>query len=163
MVGPDVDFAHDIAALPDGGYVLAGHTFSQGARGKDAWLLRLDDQGHLLWDKIFGGPADDVLGCIAVLPEGVVLVGGEKGSKAAGQTYPWLLKLDAPGDPWEKTYGGPYDAAAVARSLAGLTFDLSRDAGTSGYGPVLPNRPFLGAPATEGTADGVAKTLKTFR
>jgi hypothetical protein len=43
-----------LAALPDGGFALAGGTYSKGAGDADVWVVRLDGNGNVLWDRTFG-------------------------------------------------------------------------------------------------------------
>ena len=48
-------YASSIVSLSDGGFAIAGYTWSKGAGGEDMWLLRLDASGNIIWDKTFGG------------------------------------------------------------------------------------------------------------
>ena len=59
------DFGMSIAQLSDGGYIAAGFTASQdsdviGNHGAtDAWILRLDSAGVVIWKYCYGGSSDD--------------------------------------------------------------------------------------------------------
>lgn len=44
--GTASDVAYAIANVPDGGYIVAGHTLSSGAGVHDAWLIRLAPEGE---------------------------------------------------------------------------------------------------------------------
>jgi hypothetical protein len=48
------DVAHGIACTADGGFVLVGSTTAKGPGRTNAWVLRLDGNGGLLWDRAFG-------------------------------------------------------------------------------------------------------------
>jgi hypothetical protein len=48
------DVAHGIACAADGGFVLVGSTMSKGPGKTNAWVLRLDGGGGLVWDRAFG-------------------------------------------------------------------------------------------------------------
>lgn len=54
------EIVNSIASAPDGGFVLAGST-SRGEGKTNVWVLRLDAQGQVIWQRVFGraasGPA----------------------------------------------------------------------------------------------------------
>lgn len=54
--GTGEDLAWDIKATNDGNYVIAAQTGSKGAGNFDAWVIKVDGQGNVLWDKTYGGP-----------------------------------------------------------------------------------------------------------
>lgn len=45
-----VSWPRDMAALPDGGVVVAAEIWTSGADASDAWILRLDPDGKVLWE-----------------------------------------------------------------------------------------------------------------
>ena len=53
--GDDLDDAGCVAESSDGGYVLAGGTWSFGADEQDFWLVKVDAAGNMEWSKMFGG------------------------------------------------------------------------------------------------------------
>ncbi|RME64713.1 MAG: hypothetical protein D6778_07465, partial [Nitrospirae bacterium] len=57
--GADDDGASSIQQTSDGGYVVAGYTASFGAGGYDVWVIKLDANGNVQWQKIYGGADDD--------------------------------------------------------------------------------------------------------
>jgi hypothetical protein len=107
-----------IGEFPDGGFVVAGSTTVKSAGQYDGWILRLDKDGKVLWDKTVGGAEEDALFAVLALPDGGVLATGAYGADGQG----WVLRLDAKGALlWEKRYGGTgYDVFnAVTRLGAG--------------------------------------------
>jgi hypothetical protein len=52
--GAGQDTARGIAATADGGLVVVGSTTTQGAGKTNVWILRLDADGKLRWDRAFG-------------------------------------------------------------------------------------------------------------
>jgi hypothetical protein len=44
-----------VIEVSSGGFALAGYTNSFGAGGADAWLIRTDVNGNLLWSRTYGG------------------------------------------------------------------------------------------------------------
>ena len=115
---------------------MAGDTKSTGAGSFDGWLLRLDAEGRVLWERTFGGAAWDEFRALAVLPDGGVLVAGIKESTGArDRDNGWLLRLDAEGRIlWEGSFGEP-DWNAL-QALAPLPDGSILVAGTTSSGAV---------------------------
>ena len=53
--GTEDDYGTAVRQAADGGYVLAGETYSLGFGETDAFLVKMDSGGNLEWSKIFGG------------------------------------------------------------------------------------------------------------
>lgn len=49
------DKCHSLCQTEDGGFVLAGSTKSQGNGNEDAWIIRTDSDGNMLWNTTYGG------------------------------------------------------------------------------------------------------------
>jgi hypothetical protein len=108
--GPDWDIASSIQQTSDGGYIVAGDTRSFGAGGWDIWVLKLDQNGNIQWQKTYGGRSDDSASSIQQTSDGGYIVAGDTRSFGAGDLDIWVLKLDQNGNiQWQKTYGGPMD------------------------------------------------------
>jgi hypothetical protein len=65
----------------DGGFFMSGSTESKGAGRKDAWLVRIDAEGAVLWDQRYGDQFDDEFTALTALPDGGVLTGGSTALK----------------------------------------------------------------------------------
>ncbi|MEP3225734.1 MAG: hypothetical protein ABJO01_07155 [Parasphingorhabdus sp.] len=101
------EYARSIMATPDGNFLISGATESKGAGSFDVWLLKIDGEGNLLWDKTFGGTEYERAPILAMAEDGQFYLAGATQSKGAGQSDAWLLKFKANGKlRWEKTYGG---------------------------------------------------------
>jgi hypothetical protein len=112
--GTSGDWAHAIAPTSDGGYVVAGWTWSFGAGNRDVWVLKLDGSGNVQWQKTYGGSNEDAAFAIAPTSDGGYVVAGWTGSFGAGSHDVWVLKLDGSGNvQWQKTYGGSNDDGAT--------------------------------------------------
>lgn len=105
--GSDSDGGRALCETSDGGFLVAGYTYSCGAGWSDVLLVRTDSDGGILWSKTAGGSGWDCGNSIMVLPDGGFVVAGSTTSAGAGGQDAWLAKFDEAGDMiWEKTYGG---------------------------------------------------------
>lgn len=97
----------------DGGYVMAGHTFSFGNGDADVWLVKTDQYGNLDWDKTFGTAGYEDSQDLIKTDDGGYLIVGRCNSFGAGDNDLWLIKTDSFGNmQWNKTIGGVgYDKA----------------------------------------------------
>jgi len=96
--GIEADVANSIIQTIEGGYALAGYTWSKGAGREDAWMIKLDENGEVVWDKTFGGSDEDVARCIIQTGDGGYVLAGYTESKGAGRYDVWLIKLDEKGN-----------------------------------------------------------------
>ena len=113
--GSGADYAISMAKTSDNGLIVAGWTNSFGAGGNDAWLLRLDNSGGVIWQKAYGGTGDDMASTVEQTSDGGFIVAGSTNSSGAGGQDAWLFKLNPKGNiVWQKTYGGPADDHAIS-------------------------------------------------
>ena len=104
--GPYGDGAWSVQGTRDEGYVIAGHTSSQG-QSSDLWLIKVDSIGQEQWDKVFGGSGEDVGYSVSQTRDGSYVVAGTTKSYGMGSEYLWLLKTDSNGNKlWDRTFGG---------------------------------------------------------
>ena len=113
-----------MAALPDGGCVLAG-TYDNRAPGHlDGLLVRLDAAGSVVWRRTVGSAAPERVSGVACLADGGFVLAGETGLAAEGELRPWVARLDGAGRAmWQTVLPGPVNAralAAVGRTDGGL-------------------------------------------
>ena len=117
--GSESDLAMQVTKTDDGNYVVAGITLSSdiisGYMGEfDYSIIKLDDSGNILWEKILGGSgADYGPMMMKETPDHHLFLLGFTTSADGdvsvnqGQWDIWLVKLDASGNlVWQKTYGG---------------------------------------------------------
>ncbi|WP_079242563.1 T9SS type A sorting domain-containing protein [Chryseobacterium indologenes] len=78
----------------------------------DYWIVKLDKNGKVEWEKNFGGKGDDHLRTLALTSNGFI-IGGESRSERSGNktvgleegTDLWLIALNEKGDEqWQKSY-----------------------------------------------------------
>jgi hypothetical protein len=104
------DYAYSVCPTTDGGYALAGGTWSFDVGGaSDVYLVKTDAQGSELWRKAFGGGQIDYARSIRQTSDGGFIMAGYTRSFGAGASDIYLLKTDSRGNLlWSKTFGGKY-------------------------------------------------------
>jgi hypothetical protein len=106
--GSEADGGRRIMAGPEGTFFIVGHTASFGAGGDDVWVLAIDDEGAVLWQKAFGGTLVDLAGPAAVTADGGLVIAGETWSfpVSGADVRAFLLRLDGAGAVlWQKGLG----------------------------------------------------------
>lgn len=95
--GNDRDCAYAIIQLLDGSYVVTGTTHSYGlsiAGDFIPWVLKVDENGDMLWNKTFGGMFQDSLNDIVEADDGGFVLGGSTNSFTDGWPAAWLIKCE---------------------------------------------------------------------
>ena len=118
--GTNVDCGQSVCQAADGGFVVAGYTYSFGAGARDIYLVRTDSIGDTIWTRTFGGAYDDLGYSVCEALDGNLVVAGYTGSFGAGSCDAILIKVDANGHAlWSQTFGGTdFDAAFSVRPAA---------------------------------------------
>ncbi|MGV3640990.1 MAG: IPT/TIG domain-containing protein [Adhaeribacter sp.] len=121
--GDKTDILTALLQSPDGSYLAGGYSpsgitgeKSEASKGMtDFWVLKLDPQGSIVWDKTLGGTGAEVLNSLQAGNDGGYLlggysdsgIGGNKSQASLGLADMWVLKLDATGYlAWDRTFGG---------------------------------------------------------
>lgn len=106
--GSDWDFAYSLQSTFDGGFVVAGTTYSFGHGNADGYVVKTDGSGNVVWTKTYGGQHDDEFKSIVQTSDGgFALTGYTKSYNDVDSGDVWVFKLDIMGDSvWCKFYGG---------------------------------------------------------
>jgi hypothetical protein len=117
--GGSVDVAYSVKQTTDGGYIVAGFTYSNdgdvsGNHGRsDYWLVKLDGAGNIAWQKCLGGSSEDEAWSTQQTADGGYIVAGYTYSNDGnvsgnhGADDYWIVKLDGAGNiTWQKCLGG---------------------------------------------------------
>jgi hypothetical protein len=118
--GSGIDQAYGITKTGNNSYLIVGRSNSsdgqvKNAKGNfDGWVIHINDHGHLIWEKSFGGESFDVATTIKKISNGnFVVVGNSRGSfdekPNNGQNDFWLFEIDNKANSniyWQKTFGG---------------------------------------------------------
>jgi hypothetical protein len=95
--GSDDDRARSVQETIDGGYIVAGYTWSP-SKWEDVYILKLDANGNKLWEKTFGGSYDERAYCIQQTRDGGYIVAGYTSSFGVGNYDVYIIKMDANGN-----------------------------------------------------------------
>lgn len=117
--GSKADIPKIIYQTDDEGYIIAGETESidgevkENKGLKDIWVIKLDKDGQLEWQKTFGGSNNDEVNDIFVTKDGGYIIAGTTYSvdgdiiNKKGNTDSLVIRLDQSGKViWKKTIGG---------------------------------------------------------
>lgn len=90
------DEANSVVAVDDG-YVIAGYTKNTQTYNKDAYLLKIDFHGNIMWEKKYGSERDDVANDIAVADDGLIVTGYLTSQENHSKEV-YILKVDFNGN-----------------------------------------------------------------
>lgn len=117
----------------EGGFIAVGTTASNdgdvsgfhGGVPTDVWVVRLDDTGHILWQKALGGTGEDVGRSLIQTNDSGFIIAGYSSSANGDVTFNhggtdcWLIKLSKTGVvEWQKCLGGTGKDAALSITAA---------------------------------------------
>jgi hypothetical protein len=125
--GSDQDLCSPVQLTKDGGVMLGGFSGSNKSGeksednrgyGSDYWVVKLNKNGVIQWDKTIGGMGDDYCRGMMQTSDGGYLLGGNSNSNISAEKTAnswggydfWIVKLDKKGNKvWDKTIGGLFD------------------------------------------------------
>ncbi|MCB0303875.1 MAG: T9SS type A sorting domain-containing protein [Calditrichaeota bacterium] len=103
--GTENDYLLDITETQQGNFILTGGTRSFGNGSYDAWFIKINNAGDLLWSKTYGTSEYEFCASITETPDGNFVAGGEGNPGGASSDGFWFLKLNSTGDTlWTTTY-----------------------------------------------------------
>jgi len=134
--GNEYDAGHALINY-NGDYVIIGVTSSYGSGSLDAWMIKTNDVGAVIWDRDFGGSEGDYgYDLIESHDGGFIFAGCTENGTAGGQDA-WLVRTTTSGSrTWERKFGG-------SGSDGGRSLCATRDGGyaicgwTTSYGSGL--------------------------
>ena len=104
------DVGESVQQTADGGFIIAGWTYSFSNGNSDSWLIKANSNGGEEWSKNFGGSNADVGLSVAQLNDGGYIVTGYTESLGSAAKDAWLYKTDMQGNPLViELFGGSGD------------------------------------------------------
>jgi hypothetical protein len=104
------DIGKSLVELSDSSFVITGYTNSYGNGGYDAYIVKTDKDGNVIWQKTFGGSDWDFAYSINKTSDGNLIICGTTYSFGHGGKDGFILKMDYAGNIiWSKIYGGLKD------------------------------------------------------
>lgn len=117
--GLRTDEARAITASGDGNYIVVGDTrssdqfVSENKGSADLWMIKINPNGELIWEKTFGGSDYDVARSVLLTSDNGFLISGSSKSSNGDLTQnkggndAWIIKTDSQGELiWQKSVGG---------------------------------------------------------
>ena len=92
------DVGESVQQTADGGFIIAGWTYSFSNGNSDSWLIKANSNGGEEWSKNFGGSNADVGLSVAQLNDGGYIVTGYTESLGSAAKDAWLYKTDMQGN-----------------------------------------------------------------
>jgi len=111
--GTNWDGGRSVQQTSDGGYIIAGYTYSFGPGTPDysnVYLIKTNASGDTLWTKTYGGIYTDSGCSVQQTSDKGYIIAGFTNSFGAGNYDVYLIKTNASGVTlWTRTYGGTGD------------------------------------------------------
>jgi hypothetical protein len=106
--GAETDRVFSIDIAKNGAILLAGITYSYGAGDRDAYIIKTDPSGEMLWQKTYGGAGYDNAHTVIVNHDDeIILTGYGEFWGQANKMDMFLKKMTLEGEEcWTRSYGG---------------------------------------------------------
>lgn len=123
--GNDNDEGYCAIELTDGSFMIGGYTSSIGNGKKDAYILKLNNNGSLIKSFTYGGLEDDECRQIIDLGDALVIIGSTNSFQFSTQSIS-IIKIESGSggiidNAW---YGGAYNYTAV-KAISGSNQDIT--------------------------------------
>jgi hypothetical protein len=110
--GADNEWGLSGQQTTDGGYIIAGFTYSFGNGARDVYLIKTDGNGIEQWSQTFGGTNVDWGHSVQQTTDGGYIITGYTDSFGNGASFGgnvYLIKTDGNGiEQWSQTFGGTF-------------------------------------------------------
>ena len=103
--GNGTSYSYGLVEMPDGGFVLSGHTDGMGSGLMDFYAVRTNANGNLVWENTYGGSADDY-GFSVFRVDGGLVFGGASSSFDPTYSKIFIVGTDESGSMLWSSYLG---------------------------------------------------------
>ncbi len=108
--GSEEDYGYSVQIIPTG-YIIAGITKSKGAGEWDMYLIKMNTDGSVVWDKTYGTSDPEIAYHVEVTNDNGFIMCGHQDFKSEGDYYDrsnaYIVKTDANGiQSWSHTTSG---------------------------------------------------------
>lgn len=123
--GSGDDYVYSVVQTADGGYIAVGESTSSNSGtlagltnngGHDAWVMKLNASGNLVWQKLLGGGSNENFYSVNQATDNGYFISGTTASSNSGtltginnngSNDAWIIKLNSSGNTvWQKLLGG---------------------------------------------------------
>ena len=127
----------DDGDLTGSGYHIGYH--HTGEPTSDMWLVKIDYDGNIIWQKCYGGTGSEIPTSIHPLSNGnIVIVGGTDsndgdvvGNHSEGNSDIWMFEINSVGEVlWQKCLGGEYHDGVFIASMCKSDYEFIIGGGT---------------------------------
>ena len=119
----DIADPWEVVQCSDGGFAFVGtaDTDPTGEIGYQAWLVRTDSNGTMLWNQTYGEAVLNIGTSLTQCSDGGFAIAGESGAWFYFPRSPWLVRTDENGVLlWNRTYSTGYAHSVVQCSDGGF-------------------------------------------
>jgi hypothetical protein len=132
--GEDDDWGYSVQQTTDGGYIIAGTTWSFGNVQPVAYLIKTDGNGVEQWNQTYGVELGCVVSSVQQTTFGGYILCGNTSNLGGGNSDIYLIKTHANGvEQWSQTYEASIDNNDIGKSVQQTTDGGYIICGYTGY------------------------------
>jgi hypothetical protein len=134
--GSSNDYGYCVQQTSDGGYIIAGQTYSYGLGESDMWLIKTDASGNQLWAQHYGGLEPEIGRSVQQTTDGGYILAGSTKSYGGGAYDVFLVKTnDLGAQEWTQAFGGSnYDMGYGVQQTQDGGYIVAGDSASYGTG-----------------------------
>ncbi len=95
--GSDWDFGYDLHSINGDQFLILGETYSEGAGNNDAYLLKINSEGAILWENTYGTEGQELGRNLDLSDNADILFIGDQKTVGTDYFHPWMVRLNQGG------------------------------------------------------------------